>query len=406
MTVSKPVIEDSGILLRFVWQVEQLVITVSRIHEHKDGHVTGEIMIEKIGTDKSHLHQAQFNFSSSAARKGLAKQLTERYNTFEWIDILEQLCAYTLRSLRKEEPVIELHSDMENVKPPEYMLYPLMPMYSPTALFGDGGSGKSYTALAISICLSLAWQENKLGWRPRQDAVTTLYLDYETDENTIRWRLKKLTKGLGLSLSFLNYRRCSKRFVDDVDEIRKAIQSSQVGMIIIDSVGAACAGDMNSAETATQFFSALRSLNTTSLLINHQSKNEFGQKTSYGSVYFRNYSRAEWQIKKTQDVGEDTIEIGLFQTKANDDKLHSPLGYRLHFNQTVVSMERCDVADNPVLAQGLSLTKRIMELLKHGKKQTKEIALELDADENTVKARLNDGKKYFKHWEDGWGLLQ
>lgn len=406
MTVSKPTIEIIGTNIRLKWETEKIQITVSRIYEHKNGIVNGEILIENISATKSHLHQAQFNFSSSATRKGLAKQLSERYPDYEWIDLLEQLCVYVLRTLRQEEPVVELHSDMDDTPPPKYMLYPIMPLNAPTTIYGDGGSGKSYIALTCAICLSLSWKDNSLGLRPQENPVNTLYLDWETDENTLRWRLKKLTKGLGLKLSFISYRRCSKRFVDDIDEIRKAIQSCSAHLIIIDSIGAAVAGDMNSAEVATQFFTALRTLNTTSLLINHQSKNDMGERTSYGSVYFRNYSRSEWQIKKTQETDEDTIEIALFQKKANDDKLHKPLGYRIHFNETIVKMERCEINENPVFFNSLSLANRIKESLKHGKKTTKELADELNENENSIKSRLNEKKNIFYHFEDGWGLLQ
>ena len=80
--MSKPTFTSRGTVYDFVWAQEEIAIQVSRIKEHsRDGRTTAEL---KIITTKDiphpHLHQAQFNLTSSQARTSLAKLMIEKYN--------------------------------------------------------------------------------------------------------------------------------------------------------------------------------------------------------------------------------------------------------------------------------------------------------------------------------------
>ena len=278
----KPTLTELPGRLNLTWEEDvKIAISVSRCREHKDGRVTGEIQVASTAQEPpAHLHRAQFNFSSSAARAALAKSMKAQAPDVDWTEILEQLAFYTLEWLRQGEPTEEIWTT-EEIQPPEYLLYPIMPSNQPTLIYGDGGVGKSLLALMFSLVIELPWHDNPFRLRTLERTTNVLYLDWETDRQETAWRLKCLQRGLGLPDIWINYRRCTLPLADDIEGIRKALSGSNV--IVVDSVGAACGGDLNSAEVAIRFFGALRQLDVTSLLISHISKDQLSKKkTAYG----------------------------------------------------------------------------------------------------------------------------
>lgn len=403
--MSKPIVKEQGIYLKLTWNEEGIIISVSRIHAHKDGRVTGEILITTTASEKNHIHQAQLNFTASNTRRQLAKQLSEKYPKIKWDDMMEQLVKITLDWQRKGEPVTELSSD-EPAPPLEYLLYPLIPKDAPTQLWGDGGTGKSLISLLCGICVSKAWYDNPFGFLVPELPTTTLILDWETDQNTTHRRLNYLSKGLGLERAFINYRFCDKPLSDDLEQIMETIINLDAKFLILDSIGKACAGDLNSSEIATRFSSALRQLRTTVLLINHTSKNSEGGKTAFGSVFFRNYARSEWNIKKQQEDDEDVIDIGLFHTKSNDSKLFKPLGFHIEFQNDRTIITPRNASDIRAILGEETIEQLIRKELKQPMTY-KEIAKCIGRDSNVTRQTLNrmEKKNIVAHSEGKWGLI-
>jgi hypothetical protein len=199
------------------------------------------------------------------------------------------------------------------------------------------------------------------------------------------------------------YRRCSQTLVDEIDELSLLINIRNPGLVVIDSIGAACAGDLHGSEAPTQFFNAIRRLPGSKLLLFHTNK----EKGLYGNRFFWNFSRHVWEVKKQQTEGEDNVSIGLYHRKANETKLFESLGFNFLFENDMTIVEQAHIMDIPELAKGLSLRSRLTEILKTGKKSVSELAEELGENETTIRARLNDkqNKRLFKHFNDGWGLL-
>ena len=81
--MSKPSITESLGGYVFTWTDELITIKVSRMDIHKDGRVTGELLITTEAKDfNTVLHpQTQFNFSADRTRKELIKSLTENIRT-------------------------------------------------------------------------------------------------------------------------------------------------------------------------------------------------------------------------------------------------------------------------------------------------------------------------------------
>ena len=127
-----------------------------------------------------------------------------------------------------------------------------------------------------------------------------------------------------------------------------------------------------------------------------------------------NRSRSQFEIKKSQDAGDDFLELSLTHRKHNEGRLLKPIGLRINFNESAsgelesVTFEGCNVADNPELSGTLPLTFLIKDLLKHGSLTNKEITEQLDANLDSVRVithRLGKKGTLIKVG-DSWGLKQ
>ena len=405
--------KDIGHILVF-WEDEQVRITTRRIRtHHSDGRVTGELLVETNAEgyanypDWTHLHQAQFNFVSSTTRERLEKYLSGKFNEFSWYLILEQLCMIVLRWVREGESVVEIDTSQE-IAPPKYLLYPLLPLNQPTIVFGDSGVGKSELALIIATCIRLPYTDNTLGLEIGEESGEVLYLDYETDDSDIGWRLKCLQRGFELPDFSIRYRYCALPVADDVERIQQIISEVKAKLIIVDSLGMACGGDLNAADVALRFFNAIRSLKTTTLIVAHTSKDpNMKAKTIFGSAFFKAAARSVWECRNAQETGEDEINVALFHRKANISRLHPPMGFKFLFSEDKTRCKRQDVKGMPEFRDSLSASVQIREVLKGGAMTTEGITEETGLEKDTIRRTLNrmkDRGQVIKVGAHQWGL--
>lgn len=408
--MSKPDIEEGAGFYRFHWPDQQIYILLKRVREHRDGRTTGEVTISTDAEGYSPLlHRALFNLSSTETRVRLGKLLDQRFPEAHWEVLLETFCYLALERIRQGEPAIELWTTQESIEAPQYLLGPVMPIDKPTIIFGEGGVGKSLLALVFAMCITLPWQNNPLGLAVSEGSRAGLYLDYETDNKEIGWRMKCLRVGLGLPDFYINYRRCTLPLPDELEDIQGIIAETKSKWVIVDSLGAASGGNLNEAETAIRFFAALRSLKTTSLLIAHTAKESLGRgRGVFGSVFYFNSARSVWELKQVQEVGEDEISLGLYHRKSNVSRLHSPLGFKIVFNEDSYVVGQQDLSEVPALQRGQSTQVQILGLLRHGSMKVVALKEELDISDNAVRqalAKLKRAEKVIKVGDE-WGLRE
>ena len=390
----------------YSWTDEQITIEASRLRQHSDGRVTGEIVVKTTVQNVSpHLHQAQFNFNSTAARDKLTKLLTGRYSAVDWYAILEQTSVYTLERLRQGEPVKELWTN-EDIKAPEFLLEPLLYKGLPTITFGEKAVWKSGLGLVVYACLTLPWNDNPLGWTAPSRSITALLADYETDYNVVQYNAKRLQIGMDLPAFPVYYRRCSLPLADDIEQIQRHMTSIGAEVLIVDSLGPAVGGDLKDPGQALRFTSALRRLVGATLIIGQTSKDkETKVKSVFGSTFFEYYARNIYELRKSQEEGEDTLDIALYNTYNNLGRRHKPMGFQLYFNENKVKIDRQEITA-PELLERLGIQTRILSLLKSGSMSNKEIREALETTKgNTDMAikRLRDKSRIIKAG-DGWGL--
>lgn len=402
--MSIPEVTKSDTKIKFYWYEEQLFAVVDRTREHRDGRTTCELNFTTEAPGySSHLLRAQFNLCSLKARADLARLMSERYHEANWDEILEQISVNTLDILRTGEPVQHAGAGT-TLREPSYLLRPLLPKGLPTLIYGPGASAKSYIALYLALTIQVPIED--FDWYPIK--ANALYLDYETHFEEIDYRIKKIKNAQGIESDIsIIYRRQTYPLAGDIEKILEVVDEHQIGFIIVDSLGAACGGDLNSAEVATHFFGAIRRLPTTTLMISHVSKNPLTKsRTPYGSVYFFNFARNVFEVKKIQEAGADDISVGLFHRKSNLGKLHHPIGLRIEFGVDTTRFTRQDIRDIPEFREALTNAQRIELLLGAGPLAQADIAEELDLSNDVARITLNRMEEKGKIIKVGnqWGL--
>jgi hypothetical protein len=407
--MSIPTITQSIDGYDFLW-AEGVNINVSRLRVHTDGRVTGEIIVKN---QKATLYpQTQFNFSSDRTRSTLINSLNKLYPKHEWQGIVDQLSYHINNRAREGEPVLELTTNGE-IQPPEYCLEPLIIKNYPNIIFGDPGSSKSTLAVILAQVVMLPWYDNPMGLKAPDKTHHVLYLDWETDADTIRWQTTMLQRGIAdTDILFLNYRHCSQPLAQDIEQIKRHIHETQTDIIIIDSLGLASGGELKETQTALDFYSALRGLKTTSLILAHNSKDrESKTRSIYGNQFFTAQARNVWEIRKSQDDNSSEMDIGLFHRKPPPFAgLHKPLGFKITFNSSDNSMNvtKSDPKNTEEFIELLKWKDRIVIALKGRPMTNKELCDELKTTSANISVNLRrlEKQEVVSKEDDKWGLIE
>jgi len=402
--MKQPDVKSRPGLYQLVWPDYNVGMQFSRLHD-SHGAVTADLEVRSMVPGiESNLHYSRLTLTSAPAQEKIAKRLDEQMNTINWNIAMNQACMIVMQLHRKGEPAKPLTTD-QAIRPPKYLVWPVLPENHPSIIFGDGGTGKSRFALVLALCLLTGWDDNPFGLKLAPGQRPVLLLDWETDEDTALWELQRLQNGLSRPHCQMHYRRCSFRFIDDLPQIQELLNNIEPALVIIDSIGPAVTGDLNLTEGALALMTALRQLNVTTLSIAHTSKTEGQNKTVFGSRFFQNLARSVWEVKKHQEVGDDELSMGVFCRKANLSQIFKPLGFRFNFfddDGVVVSREQ--VKDLPELSKELPLRDQIAGILNRGPMTVQDIAEELEKSPESVRTQFSRHKDMFTRVGDRWGL--
>jgi hypothetical protein len=361
---------------RFTWPIEEVQITVKRLSDDRRNQTTSaELRIESVNPiDSGHVHQTRINLTSTQAKNGLIKKLTEHNDSIAWENIVEALCYQTLEMHRQGEPVQAV--GMLPIPPAySYRLYPIIPDGQAAMIYGPGGTFKSYLAMYISLIIQSG--TNALGLRPTY--CKALYLDWETSADVANERVAALCRGNNLPAMTLDYRYCYHPLSEDVEMLQDYIAENNIGFVVIDSAAPACGGDPKDADLTIRMFNALRALRVSSLILAHVAKPQNGDTrdtTPFGSVFFLNLARSVWEIKKEQNVRDSHLRCVLYHRKCNTGPLRSTLGYSVEITSdenehtdscTLTRLDDDEIAADPVLSTKMHIGERAYLILKGGK---------------------------------------
>lgn len=264
-----------------------------------------------------------------------------------------------------------------------WLLESAIPDGFPAMIYGEGGMGKSYLALLIAIQMTIGGQKF-LGLRFADKALNVLYVDYELDKDEITRRAQKVSKGLGLEKVPPNlfYFSPAASLPRSITKLRNIIESKAIDFLVVDSLGAS-AVDGEHVPDVVNLFAEIRKMGVTTLLLDHQAKQQTGdkysRKTPFGSVYKFNLCRSVFQLS-CQSRDGNKITLRLHHTKSNFGRLIDDLvfdvsfeGDRVLFTKSqlktgeVGEMERIEEAIIELTEAGLRVNQgAIIEHLKGG----------------------------------------
>lgn len=235
----------------------------------------------------------------------------------------------------------------EHEEPPErdFIVAGLLPEAMVSALYGDGGQGKSYLTTYIACCVATGTRF--LGRQVKRGPV--LFVDAELDATEFTRRAYHVARGMGLTRppEGLHYFRLSGSLADPVvmEDVRAVIASVQPVLVILDSVMAAAAGaDLERAADTTSLLKQIESWGTT-LTIDHTPKPQPGvnlsQLRQFGSAFKFNLSRSVMQLVQADGGG-----LILRQIKNNVGPKAPPIGIAMDFSPGQVSFSEIRIDDD------------------------------------------------------------
>jgi hypothetical protein len=343
------------------------------------------------------LSVAEFNISGPRARLDRAKFLAERTSApaYDWVGLMEELCQRVLADQCDAPPMERLADIPEATEADRWLEVSGMKILAghPTVFFGDGGSAKSYLAL-------------RLGGLIAQSGINVALFDWELAGGDHRYRYRMLF-GEDMPRN-LWYSRLTVPLSKCQDGLRKAIKDKGIDFAISDSVGFACGGIPEAAESALSYYAAVRRVCPGSLHIAHRTKNgENGDKYPFGSVFWNNGARMTWYMEGAEEApNSPVLNIAMHNRKGNlGGRVSAPIGFTLVFSEERTTVRSSDPVDNPDLAGKVPLWRRIESLLKRGPLSVEEIAEATDTPAGNIRAEYNRRKGLFIVVDGKVGLL-
>ncbi len=283
---------------------------------------------------------SRINLLSVSAKTQLRRELEARHS-IQWKDRLDQAviaAAETLQTRRDVSVLKRRHELSER----NWLIEPLIERNEHTMVFAEAGAGKSLTTLALGT--SLVCDADFLpGMRRARFGGNVLYLDWETSQEIHEIRLTQLCNGAGVDFpeNRVHYIRMDDTLAGDIQYLHEYVINKTIQMVIIDSVGQAAGGGINTDEVAIPYVNAVRALGCTVVSIHHTGWENTNRST--GSRYFWNGCRSAWQVMGEPVRGESTSYIGLFHRKSNNGQLEKEIGLRAEFSPDAIRYSRQDL---------------------------------------------------------------
>lgn len=274
---------------------------------------TVEDDILKIGT---------LNFYAATSRSTWAKEIAKRCpgeaQSLDWDGFLERFVAQVIAAERIGEPSINL-ADLELTTGNRYLIPGMVSAEETTIWFGDGGSMKSYLALAAGATIATG-HAGFLGLQPTERR-NVGYVDWEWGAQAHRRRLGRLANGGPLPP--IRYIRCDRPLTHEVARLQRLVREHDLGFLILDSIAFGCDAPPEQADTATRYVSAVRQLGVPCLLIAHVTKADDGDKKPFGcySSDTEVLTRRGWLLHQNLTLDD---EVACFDQEADTLRWQHP----------------------------------------------------------------------------------
>jgi hypothetical protein len=383
-----PTLQRAAGVFQLTFMDEFIDVRVDRVLENSSFQTSCELNIYSRRPTQTGLilGKKRINLSSAQTVNSTAKLLTARMPDVEWDVLVEWVCRTVIDGYRQGDPVIHLpdHTASEALR---MRIDPYIQEKQHSLLFGAGGSGKSWLAMYMSILVCTG--EANIDLHPEPGRV--LYLDYETDSDTVWHRVNMITAGLQTPISIpegFYYRNMTHTVIADAQEIQKMVLDLGIDFIVIDSAAGAT-GALLDDTLVNQYFNVIRELNVTALTIAHIAKTATDMTKAFGSTYWDARPRSCVRADSSNEPGVRSFAMQLTHTKSNNGQFIKNRAYELVFEDGSVNFKYASLLGVPEFAESLTLGQRITNALKRGGMTAREIAEDLDAKYDSVRITLD-----------------
>ena len=382
----------------FRWYALRVKARVDRVVA-TSRHVNAEVLIQTFEED--HLYYSTVNLTDGLERRrhvDAAKADTPRLEG-AWPSIFDAVCQRTLEDYRSGNPWVRV-ADMEAPSDvPEYLIPDILERGETTVFFADGGVGKSLLAQALAVQIARL--------------VPVAYLDWETSKESFWRRINGLANGMNIAIpEEIHYRAMSGKVAANTADVQSFIEANKIGLVIIDSAAYA-AGESEASQPVTEMFDAIRTWQTTALVIAHVPKAGDSDRP-FGSVFMRNGPRAVFKVTSDTDHSDDWRIITLRNVKTNNSAPIGPKAWRFTFKDDgrTIEIERTDANLIDDVADSRTIAVKIRSLLaENGAMFVAELAEALEGTKaRSIQSALRRGenREFVVVWQEGklqkWGL--
>jgi len=413
-----PVDGDPGHLL-FYWPITKVEIHARRFG-HQNGYAELEVWFESGEADRQlGLAPTNVQLSSIQQKIGLVNMLTRWDNTINWLWYVEAVAHEVRKRATAQNPMETIVSDPALSMDPEYLLWPLLYKGHPTIIFGSKASAKSLLAAVVSYIVQLHLTDNKLGLRPGADHANVCYGDWEDVTATFTARWTAIQRGfktqhpeIAADLEVPILRKAMKtKLADAVDTLRSEFAERKVGLFIVDSLGPAAGGDLYAPQSALDFFEAVRSLNTTTLILAHHSKDpNTKSKSVFGSQFFTALARSVWHAESDQAEDSTDLAASIKEIECNLAPRHGIFGFKYAFdnNARTITVTQSDLKGTKLAKPPSHETVIAATLKRMGAMTNKEISDETGIPVDTVRVtthRMAESTAAVRVGKHKWGIV-
>ncbi len=404
----------------YTFSCDEAIIVFDRIAAGKNGEIKTECEVRWNLEPKAGLvYHGSLNILAATSVVAFANHCEKRIPEYDWQAAFVKVTHKAKTRYREGDPPVPLIT-IDGSYQRRWLLPPILEYGGPTVVAAPGGSGKSFLALAAlaTVCTG---RGKFLGINSKSKPASGLYLDWESDGPSHSNRLEALCVGADVEYpSNLFYRRESAPFAESAADLARYVTKAGVGMVVIDSKGAALGGAPEDAAEALKFFRAVRLLGIPALIVDHVTNEQaFSKKGAYrpfGSVYTQNLARNIWMVRLGEpEDGE--LSVSWKHTKSNNGPLRPDIAWRLGFDmrgddlyesiriKQVPSKNVQSIhPENETARAGL---KRVMSVDEYVPLSTEAIRLLLPAFRSSVGTRLSEYDEFINVGTQGkarWDL--
>lgn len=276
-------------------------------------------------------------------------------------------------------------ADLGEPEPRRFVVEDLVPERHSCLMHGGGGSAKSILAALLGISISSGNLDEFLDHAILRHG-PVLIIDFELEVDEQHRRVKALCEGTGIdvpgNLYYLSGLGMNTKEV--FERAHKVCEKLGVVLAVIDSIGFAMRGDMESSKDVNTFFGEyvdpLRAIGVTPLIIDHQGKLQAGEsyqrKTAFGSAFKEHRARSILQVEAVENNRDAGIlKVRLRHKKANFVARLEPFDVELTFAPGRIDVKTVELtAADTASEETLSATERIKLALRDGDKTTTQLS--------------------------------